>query len=812
MSSDDRRASSKTSRISDKHSRSRDSRLSKANGNKMRPSFIRLDQTDVAPARDAIAAPEIGEIEAAIQQGREEERRAREIEAAIQQGRNEERRARVEDEIARQREEEQNALATAKRDKKRQKNKCMLAAFVFILITGGVVAWMLVSDADSSNPKDLSQNVTVLAPTTEQSGAPSSSPSIQEEADNVPNDSGPQSQTTCAAIRNSTLVSGQEDLAVQEYDILMDVMLDSETRDLSPLTIELQDKIQRFLLPSLAGCSMERRRLQIELYIINALVNAEVNIGPSCLDDDSSSPCHLYAIHLDIYVQRTVSSADFSKDILEKFQEAPLVERLGLLTPFQNITVVNISSAADDSAHPSMTPSTVPPTESPSVNSSRAPVTFPTTEAPTKATTIAPSIKPTLVTTTEPTKAPTQIPTKAPTPIPTPGPTQAPTPVVSESPTTAKPTITGSGNPTTEPSASPSLVPTPVPSPQPSKSPTNQPSFAATFPCIETKTELSTAISQWEVLFTRLLVEAQYGPIRGWCFGPLVTEMNDLFTGYSSFNTDISSWDVSRVTAMRNMFENTQFNQDLSSWDVSSVNDMYGMFANSPFNGNISSWDVSSVRNMNHMFLDAPDFNQDLSSWDVSNVRVMILMFQSASSFNQDLSSWDVSLVLDMRHMFKDASSFNQNLSSWDVSRVNMMNSMFYGASSFNGDITSWDVSNVRDMTWMFYQATAFNQDISNWEVSLVTKIPSMFNGASSFNQDLSSWDVSSIIDAKTLFGNSAFSQDLCAWSSRIPITAGVDGMFDGSTCPDESDPNLDRTIGIVPGPFCHVCQPNTSR
>jgi surface protein len=63
----------------------------------------------------------------------------------------------------------------------------------------------------------------------------------------------------------------------------------------------------------------------------------------------------------------------------------------------------------------------------------------------------------------------------------------------------------------------------------------------------------------------------------------------------SQFNGDISKWDMSKVTDMKEMFWSSKFNGDISKWDVSKVTDMKEMFYNSKFNGDISKWDVSRV-------------------------------------------------------------------------------------------------------------------------------------------------------------------------------------------------------------------------
>ncbi|MGI9255903.1 MAG: BspA family leucine-rich repeat surface protein [Salinispira sp.] len=121
-----------------------------------------------------------------------------------------------------------------------------------------------------------------------------------------------------------------------------------------------------------------------------------------------------------------------------------------------------------------------------------------------------------------------------------------------------------------------------------------------------------------------------------------ITDMSNVFTNRTTFNGDVSGWDVSSVTTMENMF-----------WIAAA------------FNGDISGWDVSSVTNMTSMLNAASVFNGDVSFWDVSAVTNMLAMFNSAGAFNSDISDWDVSSVTNMQNMFKDASAFNQDIEDW---------------------------------------------------------------------------------------------------------------------------------------------------
>jgi len=246
-----------------------------------------------------------------------------------------------------------------------------------------------------------------------------------------------------------------------------------------------------------------------------------------------------------------------------------------------------------------------------------------------------------------------------------------------------------------------------------------------------------------------------------------VTDMSELFSFETTFDEDVSHWDVSSVTDMSNLFRDAEdFNQDIGGWDVSNVTNMSGMFWSANlFNQDIGGWDVSSVSDMRNMFLRASAFNQDIGSWDVSNVTNMRIMFSRAESFNQDISQWDVSSTTFMGGIFSFASAFNQDIGSWDVSNVIRIDEMFLNANSFNQDISSWNVGNVTTMARMFQGASSFNQDIGNWDVSSVTDMSFMFREAEEFDHDLDSWNVSSVTDMDEMFNNaSTFNRDLTGW------------------------------------------------
>jgi surface protein len=265
-------------------------------------------------------------------------------------------------------------------------------------------------------------------------------------------------------------------------------------------------------------------------------------------------------------------------------------------------------------------------------------------------------------------------------------------------------------------------------------------------------------------------------------------------------NNDINDPEIaltctSAIHDMSYLFQDkTSFNQDISNWDVSSVTDMSYMFyidfsidpPYSSFNAGIGSWDVSNVTDMSHMFENAIHFNQSLENWDVSGVLNMRYMFSTAINFNQNINLWDVSNVTDMSYIFSmyfsasltfwNTSVFNSPLDNWDVSNVVDMNHMFEHAISFNQPIENWNVSNVTDMSYMFIRAYAFNQHLNNWDVSNVTNMRSMFNRSTTFNQPLNDWDVSSVTNMFDLFTYTSYNHPLDSWN--VSNVKRTDNMF----------------------------------
>tara|TARA_B100001093_G_scaffold317410_1_gene302800 strand:+ start:736 stop:13770 length:13035 start_codon:yes stop_codon:yes gene_type:complete len=125
---------------------------------------------------------------------------------------------------------------------------------------------------------------------------------------------------------------------------------------------------------------------------------------------------------------------------------------------------------------------------------------------------------------------------------------------------------------------------------------------------------------------------------------------------------DINTWDVTNVTDMSDLFNFDIYTLDGSYGPLDHPkipNALYSTysegqsFPNKLFNSDISNWDVSNVTNMKQMFYNCEAFNQPIGNWNTSNVENFAGILGGGShggqdiygataspAFDQDISGW----------------------------------------------------------------------------------------------------------------------------------------------------------------------------
>ena len=115
--------------------------------------------------------------------------------------------------------------------------------------------------------------------------------------------------------------------------------------------------------------------------------------------------------------------------------------------------------------------------------------------------------------------------------------------------------------------------------------------------------------------------------------------------------------------------------------------------------------DVSKITNMKELFentnLGSPEFNPDISDWDTSNVTNMKFMCLMCTSL-EEAPKFDTSKVTDMYAMFRSCASL-EKAPNLDTSNVINMTYMFTNCTSLTkGDMSNWDVSKVEYKSSVF--------------------------------------------------------------------------------------------------------------
>lgn len=199
---------------------------------------------------------------------------------------------------------------------------------------------------------------------------------------------------------------------------------------------------------------------------------------------------------------------------------------------------------------------------------------------------------------------------------------------------------------------------------------------------------------------------------------------------------------------------------DLSDIDVSLIKDMSQLFKalyikNIPIKLDLSSWHVSNVINMYEMFEGCQSLIElDVSNFDTYNVTNMNSMFLGCKSLKKlDLSSFNTSKVTNMAYMFNQCNSLTDlNVSSFDTSNVVYIYSMFVDCESLKKlDLSNFDTSNVIDMEYMFAGCKSLKElDISNFIIHNNTKTKEMLDNCGQLKHNIKVKKLDKCIDMLT--------------------------------------------------------------
>ena len=268
-----------------------------------------------------------------------------------------------------------------------------------------------------------------------------------------------------------------------------------------------------------------------------------------------------------------------------------------------------------------------------------------------------------------------------------------------------------------------------------------------------------------------------------------VTATNDMFEfSGPDCNPTMNDWDLSSCTTMQDMFNSAGAafqGNGLSTWTLNTTTPVTtsGMFNTcTSFNADITGWDITQFSSIK-MFDGCSSFNRDLSSWAVTASNFDSAIFNGCTVFNAGLgdgvsgtrlSGWNLTgYTGSFESMFRNARSFNQDISSWDVSGVTSMSSSFNTAQKFNQDISGWVTGNVQSFQACF-NGTIFNQPIGSWDVTSATSFRQMFRNNNSFDQNLGGWTLTLASDMSAMAGGLSLANKALTWigwESNTPNT-----------------------------------------
>lgn len=289
-----------------------------------------------------------------------------------------------------------------------------------------------------------------------------------------------------------------------------------------------------------------------------------------------------------------------------------------------------------------------------------------------------------------------------------------------------------------------------------------------------------------------------------------VNKMDRLFKDNTVYSGQLY-WDVSGVTSMESVFENSTFNgQGPSAWLPTSCSNFKNALKGSKFKKTINNWfknlgancsleglfedttynlavimGNSNVVNTSKMFKNNTAFTQN-AYFTMDNVTDASSMFDGAKNFNgQGVGGWNMQKCENLNRLFA-SSKYNRG-TPWFNSSAGVSKTMsgLFEDTVFNQNIATWNMSTVTDTSFMFRGNRQFNQAIGGWNTSAVTDMRGMFEAATAFNRSLRNWDIKKVVSMRNMFkNNTKYNFYIATWFNVAGTYAIEDmsGMFDGAT------------------------------
>lgn len=299
--------------------------------------------------------------------------------------------------------------------------------------------------------------------------------------------------------------------------------------------------------------------------------------------------------------------------------------------------------------------------------------------------------------------------------------------------------------------------------------------------------------------------------------------MHGAFLGCTSFNSDISQWNVGQVQTMSSTFQNSALNANLGGWNIQNVTNMFDMLDGSAmsldnYDNTLIGWAAQSVQPnvplgaMDLVYCEGESARGQLIgqgwsiegdsrvcdafvfSWKTDQVTptksdiTILASASSAISYNFDVD-WENDGIFDETGVTGNISHDYGTPGTYTIAIRGQFGSPQFAGSLELQSIDQWGDIRWEDLSGAFSGCLNLeNNAVDAPDLSSLKtfgpdgiSLGNIFRDCILFDGDLNGWDVSMVNNMSNMFyGAVAFNGDISSWNT-ISVTKMI-GMFDGAS------------------------------